>query len=202
MYTRARWSELIIYQLVSTCGTTTCTINSSVHLYHKCKRGGKQIKNVRCTEMENRCNSDRLSCSLLLCPFPFPSLLNVYFNAGASFRSNNTWRSMSFSTYSTVRTRRSPVTSSRYSSVRRVTFSSTTFSDSRISLGGPTLLRTASLGKSALDGRNVANYDSKRQTNGNRCSNIILSFTSSLLFFFFLFLMQRCVRASGEQDSD
>lgn len=69
-----------------------------------------------------------------------------------------TSRSMSFSTYSTVLTRRSPVASSTYSSVRRVTFSSTIFSDSRTALGGPNLLRTASFGKSALDGRNVANY--------------------------------------------
>lgn len=81
---------------------------------------------------------------------------------------------MSFSTYSTVRTRRSPVTSSTYSSVRRVTFSSTTFSDSRISLGGPTLLRTASLGKSALDGRNVVNYDSKTDKEGTTVVNITL----------------------------
>lgn len=58
---------------------------------------------------------------------------------------------MSFSTYSTVRTRFSPDTSSTYSSVRLVTFSPTIFSLSR-TVVFPGLLRTANLGKSALEG--------------------------------------------------
>lgn len=60
--------------------------------------------------------------------------------------------SISFSTYSTVRTHFSPVVSSTYSSVRLVTVSPSTFSLS-LTLVLPGLVRTANFGKSALDGR-------------------------------------------------
>lgn len=66
--------------------------------------------------------------------------------------------SISFSTYSMVRTFFSPVFSSTYSSVRCVTVSPTTLSDSR-TLVAPSLARRDSLGKSSLEGRNaVRNY--------------------------------------------
>lgn len=69
-----------------------------------------------------------------------------------------TSRSISFSTYSTVRTFISPVCSSMYSSVRCVTVSPTTLSDSR-TLVAPSLARRESFGKSSLEGRNVVrNY--------------------------------------------
>lgn len=69
-----------------------------------------------------------------------------------------TSRSISFSTYSMVRTFISPVCSSMYSSVRCVTVSPTTLSDSR-TLVAPSLARRESLGKSSLEGRNVVrNY--------------------------------------------
>ena len=69
-----------------------------------------------------------------------------------------TSRSISFSTYSMVRTLISPVCSSMYSSVRCVTVSPTTLSDSR-TLVAPSLARRESLGKSSLEGRNVVrNY--------------------------------------------
>lgn len=57
-----------------------------------------------------------------------------------------------------VRTLISPVFSSMYSSVRCVTVSPTTLSDSR-TLVAPSLARRESLGKSSLEGRNVVrNY--------------------------------------------
>jgi len=57
-----------------------------------------------------------------------------------------------------VRTLISPVCSSTYSSVRCVTVSPTTLSDSR-TLVVPSLARRESLGKSSLEGRNVVcNY--------------------------------------------
>jgi hypothetical protein len=69
-----------------------------------------------------------------------------------------TSRSISFSTYSMVRTLISPVCSSMYSSVRCVTVSPTTLSDSR-TLVAPSLARRESFGKSSLEGRNVVcNY--------------------------------------------
>lgn len=60
--------------------------------------------------------------------------------------------SMSFSTISTVLTLTRPVSSSVYSSVLVVTVSPTTRSDS-LTLVGPGECRTASLGKSSLEGR-------------------------------------------------
>lgn len=69
-----------------------------------------------------------------------------------------TSRSISFSTYSMVRTFISPVCSSMYSSVRCVTVSPTTLSNSR-TLVAPSLARRESFGKSSLEGRNVVrNY--------------------------------------------
>lgn len=59
--------------------------------------------------------------------------------------------SMSFSTISTVLTLTRPVSSSVYSSVLVVIVSPTTLSDSR-TLVGPGECRTASLGKSSLEG--------------------------------------------------
>lgn len=64
---------------------------------------------------------------------------------------NYTSLSISFSTYSTVRTRFSPV-SSMYSSVLLVIVSPKTFSLS-LTVLLPGFVRTANLGKSALDGR-------------------------------------------------
>lgn len=64
---------------------------------------------------------------------------------------NYTSFSISFSTYSTVRTRFSPV-SSMYSSVLLVIVSPKTFSLS-LTVLCPDFVRTANLGKSALDGR-------------------------------------------------
>lgn len=61
--------------------------------------------------------------------------------------------SISFSTYSTVRTRFSPVCSSMYSSVFLVIVSPRTFSLSR-TVVLPGFIRTANLGKSALEGLN------------------------------------------------
>lgn len=59
--------------------------------------------------------------------------------------------SISFSTYSTVRTHFSPVTSSTYSSVRLVIVSPSTFSLSLTTVF-PGFVRTSNFGKSALEG--------------------------------------------------
>ena len=84
--------------------------------------------------------------------------LQIVMTAKKSMDILYTSRSISFSTYSTVRTLISPVCSSTYSSVRRVTFSPTTLSDSR-TLVAPSLARRESLGKSSLVGRKaVRNY--------------------------------------------
>lgn len=78
-----------------------------------------------------------------------------------------TSRSISFSTTSTVRTRRSPVTSSTYSSVFLLTDSSSTFSLSRTVRAPLGFSRTASRGKSAEEGRSGAFASSSADGEGD-----------------------------------